>query len=404
MTAKDSCLLLASVGVFTRSVLHETHTSRVRFRTNDSQSPGPFKSRITEPPSHVILDDRAVHDILQSNIPRAQLSKRWSHDFSGQANVRHRRPHRGRPAYKDENATSEKDKYQSFRPSGKNTPLYFFLGESNFEPVFYHDLPEQPAQPAESSSDSDDDDVPKKPKQHNQYTAPELLVRNGAQSASLTKGKYRQRVNTFLRRSPTPPWVKDRKKLFGGVGIGRSGEDAMGNGSKFDFSFAAAPAPDLAGTVPSGESMWVDQDGENEVEESEHEMVMTSVFDKTPNDRPAAPRGGDEEEEANPEGTSTAPQKRRASTTLVSTRRKSPKQMGYIERLAAGLLREDAEAAAAAPVVLDHANDDGAAPSSDRDRIAQLEHDLEIATSALNDKNAEIDELRSVLVDINAQM
>ena len=168
------------------------------------QLPGPFKFRIQEPPSNVILDDRAVHEVLQSNIPRAQLPRKWSHDFSGLSAVRHRRTHRGRPAYKDINASTEVERYHSFRPSGKTVPLYLFSGEKDFTPIFYSELPEveEPVQPPDS---------PEKPKQHNQYTASDQLVRNGAQSASLTKGKYRPRVNTFLRRSPSPPWVHGSK-------------------------------------------------------------------------------------------------------------------------------------------------------------------------------------------------
>lgn len=367
------------------------------------QSPGPFKSRITEPPSNVILDDRAVYDILESNIPRAQLSKRWSHDFSGQANVRHRRAHRGRPAYKDENGISEKDKYHSFKPTGKNAPLYYFSGEKEFEPTFYHDLPEQPAEA------SDSDDAPTKPRQHNQYTAPELLVRNGAQSASLTKGKYRPRVNTFLRRSPSPPWVQDRKRLFGGVGIGRPGADVTGNASssvRFDFSFAAAPAPDLTATPAHGESMWVEQDDENELYRSGDEEVMPSVFDRpapTPTPTPAsgnAATAGDEEE-ATAESTSTAPQKRQAPTEQVSVRRKVPRQMGYIERLAAGLLQEDAETTA---VASEHANDASVAASSDQNRIAQLEYELQVANITLAEQNARIEALKLELENLHDMM
>lgn len=280
--------------------------------------------------------------------------------------------------------------------------MYFFSGEKDFEPTFYQDLPEQPAEL------SDSDDTPVKPKQHNQYTAPELLVRNGAQSASLTKGKYRPRVNTFLRRSPSPPWVQDRKRLFGGVGIGRPGADVTGNASsssRFDFSFAAAPAPDLTATPSHGESMWVEQDNENELEGSDEEM-MSSVFDKpvpaptpTPVTGNVAPAG--QEEEVDAQSTSTAPQKRQAPTESVSVRRKVPRQMGYIERLAAGLLQEESETAA---ISSDHANDADVRASSDRDRIAQLEHELQVANITLAEQNARIEALKLELENLHDMM
>jgi hypothetical protein len=360
------------------------------------QSPGPFKFRINEPPSNVILDDRAVHEILRSDIPRAQLPKRWSHDFSGQASVRHRRAHRGRPAYKDEQATSENNKYHSFKPSGKNAPLYLFSGEKDYKPIFYHDVPDAPAESPEP-----EDDSPAKPKQHNQYTAPHLLVRNGAESASLTKGKYRPRVNTFLRRSPSPDWVKDRRKLFGGTGIGRTGANASANpapASPFSFTFASAPA--LAGASSREESIWVDQDDENELEEKpdveEEEEVLPSVFDS----RPAADRTTGDGGNTRTHGASVTPSRRQASTSLFSARRKSPREMGYIERLAAGILQEDTEELeATTPREITHA-----APSLDQDRIAQLQHELDAANRAIDERDGKIAQLESELEDAHMQM
>lgn len=360
------------------------------------QLPGPFKFRINEPPSNVILDDRAVYEVLQSNIPRAQLSKRWSHDFSGQAAVRHRRAHCGRPAYKEEEADDESGKYQSFKPSGKNAPLYLFSGEKDYEPVFYHDLP-----PAEETPEPEAelDDTPAKPKQHNQYTAPELLVRNGAQSASLTKGKYRPRVNTFLRRSPSPPWVKDRKRLFGGVGIGRTAANAPSNtatSSNFDFSFA--PAPSLTGAPAAGQSMWVEQDEEMLVEDQENE-IQPSIFDA-----PAVQRSTEETGNtggAGTQGPSSTSLKRPALSDLFSARPKATRrEMGYIERLAAGLLREEVEAVTAVQPMAD-ADLMGV---GDQDRVERLERELEAANSALRGRDGEIADLKSQLEEMQTQL
>ena len=359
------------------------------------QSPGPFKARITEPPSNVILDDRAVYDILQSNIPRAQLPKRWSHDFSGQASVRHRRAHRGRPAYKDENATSDNDRYHSFKPTARAAPPYFLSGEKDYESVFYHDLP---AAPTESPEYDDEDDSPVKPKQHNQYTAPHLLVRNGAESASLTKGKYRPRVNTFLRRSPSPPWVKDRKRLFGGVGIGRTGASNSGNSPSFDFSFA--PAPAVTGAPTGGDSMWVEQDEENEAEEVEDDdEVISSVFNNTtPAEGDAAALGNEGTTQSH--GTPSSTRKRPAPSDLIVSRLKVPRRMGYIERLAAGILREEDEEAAASPPVVAA----GGTSTNNDDVVAQLEDDLDAANATISEKDEEIAELKSEVEELRTQL
>jgi hypothetical protein len=310
--------------------------------------------------------------------------------------VRHRRAHRGRPAYKDENATSENNKYHSFKPSGKNAPLYLFSGEKDYEPIFYHDIPDAPAESPES-----EDDSPAKPKQHNQYTASHLLVRNGAESASLTKGKYRPRVNTFLRRSASPPWVKDRKKLFGGTGVGAHSSANPAPASRFDFSFA--PAPTLTGAHSREESMWVDQDDENELEEKpdveEEEEVLPSVFDvNTAADRVNGATGDGENIETR--GTNVTPLRRQASTNLFSARRKVPREMGYIDRLAAGLLQGDIEEMeVTAPVETAHA-----APSPDQDRVAQLEHDLDAANRAIDERDEKIAQLESELEETHMQM
>jgi hypothetical protein len=274
--------------------------------------------------------------------------------------------------------------------------LYLFSGEKDYVPIFYHDISDAPAETPEP-----EDDSPAKPKQHNQYTAPHLLVRNGAESASLTKGKYRPRVNTFLRRSPSPDWVKDRRKLFGGTGIGRTGINGSANpapASPFDFTFA--PAPTLTGASSRGESMWVDQDDENELEEKpdveEEEEVLPSVFDvNTTADRTAGDGG-----KIRTRGTSVTPLRRQASTNLFSGRRKVPRKMGYIERLAAGILQEDTEELwATAPMETAHA-----APSFDQDRVAQFEHELDVANRAIDERDGKIAQLESELEDAHMQM
>lgn len=364
------------------------------------QLPGPFRFRINEPPSNVVLDDRAVYEILQSNIPRAQLPKRWSHDFSGLSAVRHRRTHRGRPAYKDLNASAEIDRYHSFIPSGKTVPLYLFSGEKDFPPVLYSELPivqETPEPP----------DSPQKPKQHNQYTAPDQLVRNGAQSASLTKGKYRPRVNTFLRRSPSPPWVKDRKKLFGGVGIGRTAPTAQREVPpvpNFNFSFASAPVPAPVGALQEQESMWVEQN-EDEGDDVEmdlddgNEEFLPSIFDAHGASQVTGGALRDPDNISN-DALSPQPSRRPASSSLFFAQPRIPETMGYIERLAAGLTEEEAQA----EISKHAARDDGTTNASGKDHIALLESELQATKDALSARNEEIADLKSKLEDIQTQM
>ena len=266
-------------------------------------------------------------------------------------------------------------------------------------PVSYHDLP---AAPAETPEPDDEDDSPVKPKQHNQYTAPHLLVRNGAESASLTKGKYRQRVNTFLRRSPSPPRVIDRNRLFGGVGLHRSKEGVLGSAtssSAFDFSFAPAPAP--SGGPGGGGSMWVEQDEESELkeEEDDEEFVLPSVFDNPSSaGGPAVTHG--QEGGTQPRGTPSNPLKRPATSESITPRKKVPRQMGYIERLAAGILREEEEESAASPPFATAAR----AATSDEDRIAQLENDLAAANGAIDEKDRELAELRLQNEELQTQV
>lgn len=199
--------------------------------------------------------------------------------------------------------------------------------------------------------------------------------------------------------------MKDRKRLFGGVGIGRSGAADNANAapsSTFDFSFAPAPAP--TGTPAAGESMWVEQDEEDELKEAEDdddEEVLPSAFDKNSSaEEPPATLGN--EGGFQPHNAPSPPLKRQAPSILASSRKKVPRHMGFIERLAAGILREEeeeAEAALSPPV----ATAAGTAVSNE-DRIAQLEEELEAAKVALSEKDREIAELQSGLEEAQAQL
>jgi hypothetical protein len=262
--------------------------------------------------------------------------------------------------------------------------------------VFYSELPEVEETPQPPDS-------PEKPKQHNQYTAPNELVRNGAQSASLTKGKYRPRVNTFLRRSPSPPWVKDRKRLFGGVGIGRTAPTAQRDAPpvpNFGFSFAAAPAP--VGMPEEQESMWVEQnEGEDvnmDIDDGNAEF-LPSIFDS----HAAGQSTGGALRDTDSLGEdllAPQPARRPAAASLFFAQPRVPKEMGYIERLAAGLTEEEAQAATAEYLDMNY----GATGANGEDRVAVLESELQVTRDALSAKDQEIADLKSELEEMQTRM
>lgn len=119
-----------------------------------------------EPPKYVVLDDKAVHDILQfSGYNAKDRAKYWSHDFSTQGTVKHGRPNRGRPALVPlDEGGEEIDRGDSCGPREigrgwvgdvrKKQRKYHFTGERNgytevhFEKHVMHPTPSsQPALP-----------------------------------------------------------------------------------------------------------------------------------------------------------------------------------------------------------------------------------------------------------------
>ncbi|KAI7171470.1 hypothetical protein KC316_g13193 [Hortaea werneckii] len=182
---------------------------------------GPIAFKNNMPPKYVILDDRAAHEVLTSNIPRATIVRFWSHDFGGPGRIRARRPHRGRSAISNPTATGD-ERYFSTEV-GMRGEKYYFTGEKNYTPIAYQIPPSEEVIKPQSSkrkAASPPTDEPKDPRKHghNQYTPKDQLVKYGAPSQAKGRKRYRERINTFLRRSPSPEWAKDRAKLYGGVG------------------------------------------------------------------------------------------------------------------------------------------------------------------------------------------
>lgn len=168
--------------------------------------------------------------------------------------------------------------------------------------------------------------------------------------------------------------------------------------STFDFSFAPAPAP--TGTPAAGESMWVEQDVDSDTRDAEddEEEVLPSVFDKAPSAEATGATYGNEGT-TQPHSTPSTPLKRHAPSGLTSSRKKVPRQMGYIERLAAGILRDEEEAETASPLVTA-----ATTTASIGDRIAQLEGELDAANVVLSEKDREIAELRLELEEVQTQL
>ncbi|OQO11120.1 hypothetical protein B0A48_05375 [Cryoendolithus antarcticus] len=167
-----------------------------RWRLYQSTPAKPYKHRISEPPKNVLLDDRALYEVLTSNIPKLVAAREWSHDLSGPGKLRVRRVHRGRSALPDEIGEIPCIDF------GGRVGKYVFYGEKDYDEVRYHELsPESIPEPPAPVRDN----TPKNTnKGHNQFTPVDQLVRFGAPSKSETRGKYKQRVNTFLRRSASP--------------------------------------------------------------------------------------------------------------------------------------------------------------------------------------------------------
>lgn len=137
-----------------------------------------------------MLDDRAVYEVLESEIPRAKLSQNWPHEFSGPGKIRTRRTHRGRPAIQDPNAEGNA-KYHSGATGGGKGP-YVLSGEPGYQPVLYrYEPPEVKAKKLKRKRMPSPTSEEYNPRGHghNQYTPRDMLVRNGATSFSLKEKK-----------------------------------------------------------------------------------------------------------------------------------------------------------------------------------------------------------------------
>ncbi|TKA72668.1 hypothetical protein B0A55_06277 [Friedmanniomyces simplex] len=196
------------------------------------QSNGGKVSKANMPPKHVILDDLAAWEILESDIARREILRLWPHDFAGTGTIRHRRPHRGRAAINDSGA--EGDLKYHFALQGMRKERYYFTGARDYKPVIYRieAAPTEP-EPARKRKVSPSSREPENLKKHghNQYTPKDQMVKYGAPSKNKGKARYRERLNTFLHKDPKPDWrglygtagyharkAKAKRALQGGMG------------------------------------------------------------------------------------------------------------------------------------------------------------------------------------------
>jgi uncharacterized coiled-coil protein SlyX len=172
-----------------------------------------------------MLDDLAFYEIYKSDLPRTQLTRYWEHDFAGQGKLRVRRPHRGRPAIKDDDREGDA-KYESVPFGAKNT-LYYLTGEKDYKPVVYQEL--RPPQLTEEElerkrrAESPPEYNPRA-HGHNQHTPKDMLVKHGAPTFSRKPKSDEFKIPRYIPQLPrgfgqitAPPAIK--RKIGDGVAL-----------------------------------------------------------------------------------------------------------------------------------------------------------------------------------------
>ncbi|KAK3724799.1 hypothetical protein LTR37_000847 [Vermiconidia calcicola] len=225
---------------------------------------GPIKHNLNEPPKYVILDDATAHACLTSNIPRTFLPKWWGHDFGGAGIVRARRGHRGRGAIGDADAPGN-EKYH-FTKVGVKHERYYFTGEKDYKSIIYRiadpEAVKELFQPAKRGFPSPPPKkaLPENRHGHNQFTPKDQMVKHGAPHKGVSWMRYRNRVNTFLPRDPSPEW---RPRGGFSVLFSKDKEEATAlPSSAVQYGTPFGGGTPQAGEVDEeeGESLWIGGD------------------------------------------------------------------------------------------------------------------------------------------------
>lgn len=289
------------------------------------------------------------------------------------------------------------------------TDIYSFTGEKDYTPIIYRTPPSHPRSrkrksPTRSPSSLSPTSkrLAKEPRRHghNQHTPHDQLVRFGAPSQAKGKGRYRARINTFLRRSATPPFAKDRAKLYGGIaGLAHAagsvgGEMVAGRGGSCAVVY---------GEVGGGESLWVEQEGEEEVlvadgEEGEEGGARFAEAEEGAYDEFPSPVSrfaaegqqtseGDEEELPEPD------------TAELARRTKFPRPMSYMQRMASAPIPPDTS------TITSTSTSSNSRPPNAHDKLptdsGSYASQLEIS---LKDATDEIDRLSSIFQQAQARV
>ena len=264
----------------------KTHFS-LRFQQTDI---GPIVSKTNEPPRYVMLDDRAVYEVLRSDIPRTRTVVNWPHDFGGPGKIRARRVHRGRPAIRDAQAEGE-ERFHSMEIGSINN-RYYLHGEKNYTPIIFS-LPQPSTEDSEvqrkreapySEEDEGDDEYNPRKHGHNQFTPKDLLVKYGAPSFSRVQKHRGDRINDFLRKQPLlsserswrlragnpgSAWLS-----FGGFADRKRGES--GEGQDHDDLGMTRPEADIR-EVDEESTLFISEDSEEpeEVQDTDQRQRST---------------------------------------------------------------------------------------------------------------------------------
>jgi len=376
------------------------------------------------PPKYVILDDRAAYEVSSSDIPRATTVKYWSHDFGGAGKIRARRPHRGRGAIANPDAECD-DKYH-FAKVGQKSEKYYFTGEKDYKPIIYCNISPQPEveaakTPAEQSkkrkATSPLTDGPRDPRKHghNQYTPKENLVKYGAPSAAKGRDRYRPRINTWLRRSPSPPWSKDRSKLYGGVGDQARAftasmvlQDATGASMALQGVTGAAPT-----TIRQDrqQSLWIEEEDDDPPAAATEEIAASAsdaTFDQTrpiefpdPSPSDAQTPFARAPKESYASEIEPVPEKDIAEEPR---RKKLAQPMSFMERMAADPA-DDSAPVDTSPNAHDKPDlDSGSYASQLEQQLLKAKEYVEHLTSALNHAQEKIEGLETEVVCLRSNL
>ena len=146
--------------------------------------------------------------------------------------------------------------------------------------------------------------------------------------------------------------------------------------------------------------MWVEQNVDEDVKmtmDDGNEEFLPSIFDAA-----SQATGGALRDPVSLDQDLLAPQpsRRPASSSLFFDEPRVPREMGYIERLAAGLTEEEAQDMTAEYPAMNY----GTTVANGQDRVELLESELQVTKDALSAKDQEIADLKSELEKMQTRM